>query len=61
MAVLMTQKISWDLFQLKIEALDGTNIKTINLLFNIISNSDLNSVCLKYFKDERVGCERSNL
>ena len=29
--------------------------------FNVISNSDLNSVCLKYSKDEKGGCWQTNL
>ena len=29
----------------------------INLLITIISNSDLNSVCFKYFKDDREAVE----
>ena len=46
-AVLETQRMNWDSFQFKIEALDKTKVNMINLLFNNISNSDLNFVCLK--------------
>ena len=50
-AVLKTQRINGDSFELKIESLDETKVKMINLLFNIISNSDINSVCLKCLKN----------
>ena len=50
-AVLKTQRINGDSFELKIESLDETKVKMINLLFNIISNSGINSVCLKCLKN----------
>ena len=61
MAVLETQKINWDSFKFKIEDLAETKVSMISLLFNIISNLDLNYDCLKYFKHEQGGCERNNL
>ena len=39
-AVLVAQQINWDSFELKI-AMDETKVDMINLLFNVISNSDL--------------------
>ena len=50
--VLGTQRIKWDSFKFNIEAMDETNVSTINLIFNIISNSDLNYVYFKYFEDK---------
>ena len=49
-SVLDTQRIDWDLFQFKMEALDETKVNMINVLFNVVFESDLNFVCLKYFK-----------
>ena len=50
MAVLETQRIKGNLFKFKIEAIDETKVNIINILFNIISNSHLKTVCFKYFK-----------
>ena len=59
--VLETQIINWDSFKFKVESLDEANVNMINLLFDIVSNSDLKSFCLKYFKDQRGCCGRSHL
>ena len=60
-AVMERQKNNWNSIKLKIEADDEIKVKMMNPLFNIISDSDFNSICLKYFKEQRVGDERSNL
>ena len=46
-ALLATQKMNWDSFKFIIESIDETKVNMIDLLFNIISNSDLNCVCFK--------------
>ena len=60
-AVLETQRINWDSFEFKSQAIDETKVNMINILFNIFSNSYLNSICLKYFKDESGGWGRTHL
>ena len=52
---LMTQRINWGSFDFIIETIDETYVNMINHLFNIISTSDLKSVCLKYLNDEKGG------
>ena len=47
------QRINWDSYTCKVEAMYDIKVNMINLLFNFFSNSDLNSVCFKYFNDER--------
>ena len=41
-SMLETEKNDWDSFEL-----DETKMNTINVLFNVISDSDLNYVCIK--------------
>ena len=60
-SVLETQKIDWDSFQFKIDALDDTKVNMIIDFFNVISESDLNIICIKYLTDKRVVSERSQL
>ena len=55
-SVLEMQRIDWDSFQFKIEALDETKVNMINILFNFIFNSDLNFFASNIFKDEKQGC-----
>ena len=65
--MLETEKIDWDSFQFNLEALDETNMNMISDLFNVISDSDVNFVCIKKcltdkrVVSERVVSERSNL
>ena len=47
MAILETQTINWDSFQFKIEAFDETDVNMNYLLFNVFSDSNLNSASLK--------------
>ena len=47
-AVSETQRIHLNSFEFKIEAIDETKVNMINLLFDTISNSDLNLVCFKF-------------
>ena len=48
-SVLEKQRIYWDTFQLKMEALNETKMNMINVLFNVIFDLDLNFVCLEFF------------
>ena len=59
--MLKTEKIDWDSIQLKVVALDKTKVNVICDFFNVISDSDLNFVCMKYLTDKRVVSERSHL
>ena len=61
MSMLETENIDWDSFQFEVEALDETKVNMINLLFNVISDLDLNFVCIKYGRDKKVVSEQSNL
>ena len=49
-----------DSFELNIEVFDETKVNMANLLFNIVSHLDLNSVCLEYLKDERRAVKEVN-
>ena len=60
-SVLEMQRNDGDSFQSIVEVLDETKVNMIHFLFNVISDSDLDLVCIKYFKDERVVSERSHL
>ena len=60
-SVLEMEKIDWDSFQFKVEALDETKVNMINDLFNVISDSDFNFACIKYSTDKRVVGKRSHL
>ena len=60
-SVLEMEKIDWDSFQFKVEALDETKVSMINVLFNVISDSVLNFVCIKYLTDKSVVSEKSYL
>ena len=61
MAALETHRINWESYQFKSETLDETKVNMINFLFNVISDSDFNSVCFKYFEAKRVSHEESYL
>ena len=47
-SVLETQRVDWDSFQFETEALDEIKVNMKNVLFNIIFDSFLNFVCLKF-------------
>ena len=54
-SMLETEKIDWDSFQFKIEALDETKVNMINNFFNVISDLDLNFVLHQIFNRQKCG------
>ena len=53
--MLETEKIDWDSFQFKVEALNETKVNMINDFFNVNSDSYLNFVLHQIFNRQNGG------